>query len=260
MKILKTLDDLRQFQNFVKAEANASLGFVPTMGALHQGHLSLLNRAVKENSFAALSIYVNPTQFNQVSDFEKYPSTLEQDLAMAKNAGISAVFLPNYDLIYPDQYQFRIVAPELTNILCGRFRPGHFDGVLTVVNKLFQLVQPAHSYFGEKDYQQLVLIKKMTEAFYLPTKIIPVPTVRESSGLAMSSRNVRLSAEGKKQAALIYKALNDSKTLTETRDLLEKNHFEVEYVEEHFGRRFTAAWLEGVRLIDNIPLGNMGSI
>lgn len=258
MRILKTLEDLQQFHTAVKTSSKHSIGFVPTMGALHQGHLSLLEKAVQENPFSVLSIYVNPTQFNQASDYEKYPITLEQDLQMAQTAGVSAVFLPSYDLIYPDQYQFRIIAPDLTNILCGKFRPGHFDGVLTVVNKLFQLVQPTVSYFGEKDYQQFILIQKMAQAFHMRTQVIGVPTVREPSGLAMSSRNVRLSAEGKSKAALIYKVLTDKQDINQSKDVLVKNGFEVEYLEDHFDRRFVAAWLEGVRLIDNISLKNRG--
>ena len=255
MKILKTKEDLRQWKILT---ANSSVGFVPTMGALHQGHVTLLERAVKENSFSVLSIYVNPTQFNQASDFEKYPITLEQDLDLAKKAGVSAVFLPTYELIYPDEYKFRIIAPDLTNILCGQFRPGHFDGVLTVVNKLFHLVDPTISYFGEKDYQQFILIQKMTAAFHLKTEVVGVPTVREPSGLAMSSRNTRLSEAGKSKAAFLYKALTEYPDLAQAQSMLKQLGFEVEYLEDHFGRRFVAAWLEGVRLIDNVSLKSRG--
>lgn len=250
MILLKTLQDLKNFQ---AANADASVGFVPTMGALHAGHIELLKKAQSENQSSVLSIYVNPTQFNDPKDFEKYPMTLEKDLQLAKQASAKAVFLPSYDLLYPDSYQFRIVAPELTSILCGKFRPGHFDGVLTVVYKLFQLLQPTRAYFGEKDYQQFLLIKKMSQAFYLRPEVIGVPTVRETSGLALSSRNVRLSDDGRKKAAFIYKTLTEIKDLSAGHAFLEQNGFRVEYLEEHFDRRFVAAWLEGVRLIDNVP-------
>ncbi|MFN7905962.1 MAG: pantoate--beta-alanine ligase [Pseudobdellovibrionaceae bacterium] len=251
MIILKSLADIQEFKKTTVGPR--SLGFVPTMGALHQGHMELLKKAKAENDFSVLSIYVNPTQFNQATDFDNYPQTLDQDLKSAQEVGTTAVFLPSYDLIYPDKYQFRIIAPELTDLMDGQFRPGHFDGVMTVVCKLFRLIEPTKSYFGEKDYQQFLIVKKMAEAFYLKTHVIPVPTVREKSGLAMSSRNTRLSDSGKTKAAAIYKALNDFKSTGEARAFLESRGFKVEYIEEHFSRRFAAAWIEGVRLIDNIP-------
>lgn len=256
MILLKKLEDV---QSFKTSHTGKSVGFVPTMGALHQGHLELLRKAKMENDVSILSIYVNPTQFNQQSDFNNYPVTLSADLELATNIGVTAVFLPDYKLIYPDAYTFRIVAPELTSILCGKFRPGHFDGVLTVVCKLFQLIEPTVAYFGEKDYQQFQLIRKMTEAFYLKPQIVGVPTVREASGLAMSSRNQRLSESGKKLAPLIYQALQQSADLETAKQLLESNGFQVEYFEEHFGRCFVAAWLDGVRLIDNISIAQRGA-
>jgi pantoate--beta-alanine ligase len=257
MIFLKTLQDLKSFKSTYFGE---SVGFVPTMGALHQGHLELLQKARRENKVSVLSIYVNPTQFNQQSDFDNYPISIDADLKLAESIGVTAVFLPTYELIYPDGYLFKIVAPELTSVLCGKFRPGHFDGVLTVVHKLFQLIEPTMAYFGEKDYQQFQLIQRMTEAFYLKPKVIGVPTIREASGLALSSRNQRLSENGKKLAPLIYEALKKSHHLDEARMLLESNGFKVEYLEEHWGRCFVAAWIDGVRLIDNISIEQRGNL
>ena len=243
------------FQGFRKTfEPQKKVGFVPTMGALHQGHASLLNKSVAENDFTVLSIFVNPTQFNNSTDFELYPKTWEADLALASQCGADVILLPTYDQIYPDQYRFKITENDFSKILCGENRPGHFDGVLTVVMKLLQIVQPQRAYFGEKDFQQLQLIKDMAASFFLPLQIISCPTLREESGLALSSRNSRLSSEGLIKAALINKIARKSSSSEQAISALTDHGFQVDYVEDHFNRRFVAAHLEGVRLIDNVEL------
>ena len=230
------------------------IGFVPTMGALHRGHAQLLKRARQECDITVLSIFVNPTQFNNPDDLKKYPRTLEADLKIAAEEKVDAVFLPQYEDLYADHYRYVITEKEFSKKLCGAHRPGHFDGVLSVVMKLLQITQPHYAYFGEKDYQQLQLIKDMTSTFFLRTQIVPCPTVREADGLAMSSRNVRLSPEGRKAAPQIYKCLKEFRQFDAAKDYLKNYGIELEYFEEHFGRRFVAAYLEGVRLIDNVEI------
>lgn len=232
----------------------ASVGFVPTMGALHAGHETLLAQARSENEVCVLSIFVNPTQFNDKNDFAKYPKTWEQDLAIAHKHGVDVIFAPQYEEMYPDQYQFQINEKTFSKLLCGKDRPGHFDGVLTVVMKLFQLVRPSKAYFGEKDFQQLSLIKKMVEAFFIELEIVPVATVREQSGLAMSSRNVRLSPEDKIKAANIYKIISTEKNLTEAKNKIEKLGWQIDYLTDFEGRRYTAVKVGDVRLIDNVQI------
>ena len=161
---------------------NGTVGFVPTMGALHSGHEELLKRARIENDFVILSIFVNPTQFNDPNDFAKYPKTWEQDCAMAQRNGVDAIFLPRYAEMYPDNYRYKVSENDYSRILDGAHRPGHFDGVLSVVMKLFNLTVPHRAYFGEKDFQQMTLIKGMVESFFMNLEIVPVPTVREHDG------------------------------------------------------------------------------
>ncbi len=231
-----------------------SVGFVATMGALHPGHASLLQQSRKENSVTVLSIFVNPTQFNDKKDFEKYPLSLEKDLSLAKENGVDVVFAPTAEMIYPDKYKYKVIENELSQILCGKDRPGHFDGVLTIVMRLLQIVQPSKAYFGEKDFQQLSLIKNMVTAFFLPVEIIPVATLREDDGLAMSSRNIRLSIEDRKKAPLIYKSITQCKSAPDAIVQLQSAGFIVDYVIDLQGRRFAAAKLGEVRLIDNVKI------
>jgi pantoate--beta-alanine ligase len=235
-----------------------SLGFVPTMGNLHEGHLDLVRRALAENDFVLVSIFVNPTQFNQPSDYEAYARTFAEDCAkLGSLEGATErvyVLSPAEKDIYPDGYALKITETEDAELLEGKFRPGHFTGMLTVVMKLLNIAAADRAYFGEKDFQQLLLVRKMAEAFFLPVEIIPCPTRREESGLAMSSRNSRLSAAEKAQAAQLYALLSDfSLTDAEVVKRLEKAGFKPEYVETKWGRRLAAAWLGEVRLIDNIP-------
>ena len=243
------------FQKFRRAlDPEKKVGFVPTMGALHQGHSSLLQKSKSESDMTVLSIFVNPTQINNSEDLLLYPKTWQADLLLASGCGVDAILLPTYDQMYPDQYRFKLIENELSKMLCGENRPGHFDGVLTIVMKLLQIVQPAKAYFGEKDFQQFLLIKDMAASFFLSTAIIPCPTLREESGLALSSRNLRLSADGIKKAALISKFARQFPSVEQVKSSLYENGFKVDYVEDHFQRRFVAAHLEGVRLIDNVEL------
>lgn len=259
MKVLRSTRELKDWRDSIAAES--SVGFVPTMGALHVGHTSLLDRARLENDYVVLSIFVNPTQFNQASDFEKYPKTMESDLSIAEKARVDAVFSPaDPSEMYPNGYRFEVREKDFSKKLCGEYRPGHFEGVLTVVMKLLNLVRAKSAYFGEKDYQQLSLIRDMAEDFFIQTEIIGCPTIRESSGLALSSRNMRLSSAGQLKAASIYRVLTGTKKLEEAKKELIAEGFEVEYLEEFRGRRFIAAWIEGVRLIDNVPIAETQSV
>jgi pantoate--beta-alanine ligase len=250
MKIFKSTKDLNTWRSLIQG----SMGFVPTMGALHAGHLALVTKAKSENAVTSVSIFINPTQFNNPDDFSKYPKSLDADLALLKENQVDAVFLPQYAELYPDQYRYKVSEQILSQILCGKHRPGHFDGVLTVMLKLLQIVRPERCYMGEKDYQQYLLVKEMAKAFFLNTEIIGCETVREADGLALSSRNLRLSPAARERAPLIYKSLKHEKSVTDIYNKLTANGFLVDYVEEHFGRRFVAATIDGVRLIDNVEL------
>jgi pantoate--beta-alanine ligase len=223
------------------------------MGALHRGHGSLVERCRAENEIAAVSIFVNPSQFNDPTDLDRYPRTLEQDLALLERLGADEVIAPSAREIYPNGYGFRVEPPGSDLVLEGAHRPGFFQGVLTVVLKLLNLVRADRAYFGEKDYQQLKIVTAMAQEFFLPTQIIPCPTVREDSGLAMSSRNTLLSPNARARAAYLYQALTTAASCAEAKSALEAQGFMVEYVEERWARRLAAVNLEGVRLIDNVP-------
>jgi pantoate--beta-alanine ligase len=239
-----------------RARGAGSAGFVPTMGALHDGHLSLMRRARGENAHMWASIFVNPAQFDESADLQSYPRPLEEDLAVLRATGCDLVFLPRADEIYPDDYRYRVIETELSRRYCGAGRPGHFDGVLTVVLKLLMLVRPERAYFGEKDFQQLRLVEGMTKAFFLDTEIVPCPLVRETDGLAMSSRNRLLTSEERGRAPVFHRVL--ARSVEEARPSaaaaaeLKQEGFEVEYVADHDGRRLAAVRLGKVRLIDNV--------
>lgn len=230
-----------------------SIGFVPTMGALHAGHEALLARARSGNERVVLSIFVNPTQFNDPKDLEKYPRTLEADLALARPY-VDAVIVPPPEALYPDGFRYRVTEGEFSRRWEGAHRPGHFDGVLTVVLKLFNLVQPTRAYFGEKDWQQLRLVQGMVDGLLLPLEIVPCATVREIDGLAMSSRNRRLSPEARAKAPDFARALRESPDASAAARRLRERGFEVDYVEDADGVRMGAVHLDGVRLIDNVRL------
>ena len=250
MIILRGVQEVRDWRR----NAAGSVGFVPTMGALHRGHAELLRRARAANDLVVLSIFVNPTQFNDPADFDKYPQTWEADLEVARANGVDAIFAPTKSDLYPDDYAYRVSEGDFSRSLDGAHRPGHFDGVLSVVLKLFQLVRPNRAYFGEKDFQQLSLIHGMVRAFFLDIEIVPVPTVREEDGLAMSSRNVRLSGDARLRAPVIFRTLKNAASAREAEEKLRAEGFAVDYVEDLRGRRFVAATLDGTRLIDNVEL------
>lgn len=233
-----------------------SLGFVPTMGALHRGHASLVERCRQENEIAVVSVFVNPSQFNDPKDLERYPRPMDHDLALLKDLGVDEVFAPAAPELYPDGYVFQVVAGSLTNVMEGTHRPGYLQGVMTVVLKLLNLVQADRAYFGEKDYQQFKVLDAMVKDLFIPTEMIACPTVRQSSGLAESSRNALLSPDAREQAAWLYRSLSTAANSSEAKEMMESHGFAVEYVEEHWGRRFVAAVLDGVRLIDNVKVGD----
>ena len=279
MKVLRNKKTLVDYIERHK-EMGKKIGFAPTMGALHLGHISLYETAKKENDEIISSIFVNPTQFNNPDDFEKYPQTLENDLKLLEKAGVDAVYVPKAIDIYPEglkskHYDF----DGLDNEMEGKYRPGHFDGVGTVVEELLRQVQPHNAYFGEKDYQQLAIIKKMVEKTKLPVKIHGVPTLRENSGLAMSSRNLRLTEKRRKEATIIYETLLKVKewfkilSVKEIKERVEKifhdSNFELEYFiiadektlketdffyKDKSYRAFIVAYAGDVRLIDNMHL------
>lgn len=278
MQVLTTREALISWRK----KAQGHVGFVPTMGALHEGHLSLVRQSLTENDWTVVSIFVNPRQFGPKEDYERYPRIPEMDTRLLQNLGVSAVFMPLESEMYSPEDEFHISATRLSRLWCGGYRVGHFDGVALVLTKLFHLVMPTRAYFGEKDFQQVRIVEKMVEELFFPIRVVRHPTVREPDGLAMSSRNAYLSPRGRAQAVALYKALQYLHALTaqhqntaflieETLRYLKENYpdVEVEYlaiVDEHSlealehlrqsarPRALIAAYVEGVRLIDNLPL------
>ena len=261
---------------------NKSIGFVPTMGALHKGHLSLLEKSLSENDVTVMSIFVNPTQFNNAEDLDKYPRTLERDVQIMKELSNNIiVYAPEVADIYEGNTVSEIFNYDgLENQMEGKHRPGHFDGVGTIVKRLFEIIKPNKAYFGEKDFQQLQIVKKLVTKYNMPVEVIGCPIHRETNGLAMSSRNERLSVEVKEKAAVIFQILNTAKaffqnnSVENTIQFVEnefKKHpeFELEYFEiadettllpisekeaNKKYRGFIAIFIENIRLIDNISL------
>ena len=260
---------------------NSTIGFVPTMGALHQGHLSLLERSVKENILTVISIFVNPTQFNNTEDLEKYPRTLEVDVDKIKTVDENIIiFAPSVHEMYDEDISSAAFSFDGLEVqMEGSHRPGHFDGVGTIVKKLFEIVRPTNAYFGEKDFQQLQIVKKLVKKQSMPVNIIGCPIHREANGLAMSSRNERLSEDDRFKAALIYKTLEEirekfksesPKSIIKYVEDVFKEHpeFKLEYIEladeetllpindkeNKKYRAFIAVFISGIRLIDNISL------
>ena len=203
MKIVKTIEELQH----ARKELSGSVGFVPTMGALHNGHLSLLQKSIGENDHTIVSVFVNPTQFLEGEDFEKYPTRTQADIKICELAGVSILFMPTLEVMYDSQEPTILAPSQKAYILEGFTRPGHFDGVLRVVLKLFNLTKPTHAYFGKKDAQQLYLLQNMVKSLFLDLKIIPCEIVREDDGLALSSRNVYLTSEQREEALLISQSL-----------------------------------------------------
>jgi pantoate--beta-alanine ligase len=207
MRKISIIKDMQAYRKAVKAE-DKTVGFVPTMGALHEGHLSLVRQAISENDVVIVSIFVNPTQFGPDEDFGKYPRDTEGDLRKLSEQGVHAVFLPDDKEMYPVGFSTSVDVGEIGNRLCGRSRPGHFNGVATVVAKLFNIVRPDRAYFGQKDFQQTVVIKKLVIELDFDADIVVCPTVRENDGLAMSSRNAYLSDSERKAATILYRSLH----------------------------------------------------
>ena len=281
MKVFTEQSELKKEIELLKSQGK-TLGLVPTMGALHRGHLSLVKRALAENDALVVSIFVNPTQFNNPEDLVAYPRTLESDIALLETVSQDIlVYAPTVDDIYGDaieseQYDFG----GLEHKMEGKFRPGHFDGVGTIVKRFFEIVTPDNAYFGEKDFQQLAIIIKMVETFNIPVNIVPCAILRENSGLAMSSRNVRLKPEYAKVAPFIYETLKTAKVRFGTEDAKEVTEWvesqfaaqplvELEYfviaevdtletienkVENKLYRAFIAVYADDIRLIDNLAL------
>ena len=215
MLLIKTIKELQYI--LTGSRESGTIGFVPTMGALHRGHLSLVKQAVLENQTAVVSVFVNPTQFNDAIDLEKYPRTLETDLEMLETTGCSIVFAPNTKEVYPEPDNRNFDFGRLETVMEGKHRSGHFNGVAQVVSKLFDMVKPDKAYFGLKDFQQLAIIKTMVTQLKLPVEIVSCPTVREESGLAMSSRNELLTAEQKKKCYSVTKDSFKSKRTKRTK-------------------------------------------
>lgn len=249
---MHVISELAAWQSLRKTfPASLKLGFVPTMGNLHPGHLSLCKQSQAENDLTIVSIFVNPTQFNNPEDLTRYPKTLEADLQQLERLGVNYCFIPHEAEIYADGYQYRVDETGLALELEGKHRPGHFTGVLTVLMKLFHLIKPHAAYFGEKDYQQYALVKGMIDAFFMDISIKLCPTIREMSGLAYSSRNQRLSEAEKKQAELFASLFRQAKPIDEIRKDLIQAGIQIDYLETVHNRRYIAVHIGSTRLIDN---------
>ncbi len=242
MEIFKEVEPIRAFLDFKRRNSVNSIGLVPTMGALHKGHLELIKSSKKENDLTIATVYVNPTQFNNPSDLAKYPRTFEQDVALLNQAGCDILFFPSNEVMYSAANPIKIDFGGLDKILEGKFRPGHFSGVGLVVSKLFNIIQPTKAYFGQKDYQQFQVISSLVEQLMFPVKLECVPTVREEDGLAMSSRNLRLAPEMRLKALTLYNSLQLAKNLLldgiemtivreKTINFFEENQVKLEYIE-----------------------------
>ncbi|MCF8240539.1 MAG: pantoate--beta-alanine ligase [Melioribacteraceae bacterium] len=251
--MIQIIKNVPEWKSLLKNDLKeTTIGFVPTMGALHEGHLSLVERSVLENRITVFSIFINPTQFNDKSDLQNYPKTFDKDLELLKSRNVDFIFYPGYEEIYNDNYNYKVIENNLSGKLCGKHRPGHFDGVLTVVMKLLNIIEADNAYFGEKDYQQYLLIKGMAEAFFIKTEIIPCQTIRAADGLAHSSRNEMLTPEERKIAVKFPELLKSDFPIEEIKSELNYAGFKVDYIEDMNGRRFGAVHLGRVRLIDNV--------
>ena len=260
-------------------EAKKSVGFVPTMGALHEGHLALVKRALTESDCVVVSIFVNPTQFNNMQDLDKYPRMLQADVDLLNSIGEVLVFAPTVEEVYPENDAYSPLDLDgIDQVMEGEFRPGHFQGVVHVVRNLFQIVQPTHAYFGLKDFQQVAVIRLLTKKYNFPIQLIACPTLRETSGLAMSSRNLRLTESERKDALIIFQTLKFIQTLKASKSPKEVKELAMEYfsagklrleyleiVDGSSLKALDAAWSEysfvciaaycgAVRLIDNLEV------
>lgn len=279
MKLFRSAKSLQGYLWKLRREGR-KIGFVPTMGYLHEGHLSLIRKARAENDVVVISIFVNPIQFGPKEDYKRYPRDLRRDLRLAREEGVDIVFYPSVKEMYPEGFCTYVEVEGLSDVLCGKSRPGHFRGVATVCTKLFNIVGPDVAYFGQKDAQQAIIIKRMVRDLNMPLKIKVLPIVREEDGLAMSSRNTYLSKEERKQAPIIYKALRKAKEAfkagerdagkikREVRDLISSmDKAKIDYVEivdlkdlrplkeiDRPALLAVAVWFGKARLIDNVIL------
>jgi len=277
VKVFETISEIRKYLAAKRQEGH-SIGFVPTMGSLHRGHTALIRKAKQENSIVVCSIFVNPKQFNNFDDLNKYPRNLQKDLDILSNSDCDVVFTPSTQEIYPKPVDSFYDFGELDQTMEGKYRKGHFNGVAIVVKRLLEIIEPKRAYFGKKDYQQLLVVKQLVKKTGLPTKIVPCDTVREPDGLAYSSRNRRLTSQQRKEAAAIYKALlkardhypgKSTEELKEmiARDINAKPTLDVEYIEivnpetlkpiesNQTGNKAiacVAAYAGDIRLIDNM--------
>ncbi|VVC76445.1 Pantothenate synthetase [Aquicella siphonis] len=249
---MNIVTEIRHWRSLRQQLHGRQTGLVHTMGNLHDGHLSLCRRSLKENDVTVAAIFINPTQFNRADDFELYPRTLDQDKIRLSEQGVDYLLLFNAEQLYPDHYQIQVSETEISRVLEGEFRPGHFTGMLTIVLKFLNLVQPTRSYYGEKDYQQLQLIRKMADALFLPVEIIGCETVRAHDGLALSSRNSRLTDEQRDRAKHFPALLQSGLDPEEIAAQLTRRGFKVDYIADQWQRRLGAVWLDQVRLIDNV--------
>lgn len=279
MKTITAVKDMQEFATATRREGKR-VALVPTMGALHEGHVKLLRHGRMFGDLLVMSLFVNPTQFNDPQDLKKYPRDLEGDAEKAAKAGVDLLFAPTEAEIYPQGHQTFVEVPELARELCGASRPGHFRGIATICTKLFHIVEPHVAVFGEKDYQQLLIIKQLVKDLKLPIQVIGVPTVREKDGLALSSRNTLLSPTGRSKAATLYRALKEAYDEAVNGDqdlgkiqrraegvLAKEAGLEIDYLEIREATTLyrpkaldrplimaVAAKIEGIRLIDNILL------
>lgn len=285
MKIIRTVNEMQETALSLVKD-NKTIGFVPTMGFFHQGHIALMEQAKKDNDIVINSIFVNPLQFGPSEDYEQYPRDEKKDLMLAEKAGVDIVFIPDTQAMYPRKMVISLDITDRVNVLCGRSRPGHFQGVVTVLSKLFHIIQPSKTYFGRKDAQQVAVVDALIEDLNFPIKLVALPTIREEDGLAKSSRNVNLRKEERIEAPWIYKALEQGRQLVvdgeKNPDIVVKevldtihNHTggKIDYVEllsypdlqpisviEQQVILATAVNFEGARLIDNLLFDKNGKI
>lgn len=253
MKLVHTINELRA-ELALQRQAGKKIGLVPTMGALHEGHASLVRRAVAENDVVVVSDFVNPTQFNDKNDLLKYPRTLDADCELLEKEGASFVFAPSVEEIYPEPDTRQFSYAPLDTVMEGKYRPGHFNGVCQIVSKLFMIVEPDKAYFGEKDFQQLAIIREMVKQMNFPLEIVGCPIVREADGLALSSRNARLSEEQRRQALGISQALFRSKEYAATHSVAETQEFVEKAIADAEGLE-----LEYFELVDGLTLQKIAS-
>ena len=251
---MKIIENLKEMNQEISKHKNKTIGYVPTMGFLHEGHLSLIKESVKENDITILSIYVNPLQFGPNEDYNTYPRNAEHDKQLAKENGVDIIFMPTNEVMYPKPLTFSLKVTKKTDVLCGKDRPGHFDGVVTVLLKLFNIIQPKVAYFGMKDAQQLAIVYSFVEQFNLPVTIKGLETIREDSGIAKSSRNVYLTNNEKKLARAIPESLMYGA------DLIQSNAYTPTEVLEKVKRNFLSTENENYEYLELLSFPNLETI